>query len=134
MYFHFSSFRWLWDSCLFILIALYFNCSKLKLHMSDWQQAKFNVLLSLTSIPGKLQRKTLIRKPEKSLKKYTLFLSASVCVFTKNSRDRIKYKRFYRVENYFRQTNFLFSLARKKFASGDFRSSHQTSSSPFYLV
>lgn len=59
-----------------------------------------------------------------------------MCMFTKNTVDRMKYKAFYEVENYCSagQTNFLSSLGKKKFASGDFRSSHQTPSSPSYLT
>lgn len=59
-----------------------------------------------------------------------------MCMFTKNTVNGMKYKAFYEVENYcsVSQMNFLSSLARKKFASGDFRSSHQTPSSPSYLI
>lgn len=91
--------------------------------MSDRQQGKFNVRLSHISTPGKLQYKTLIRKPEKSLKNYNSLQLLCVCVFTKYIVDRMKYKALYAAENYSsdRQTNFLPSLPRKKFGLSRFQ-------------
>lgn len=112
MHFVFCSLSFMWHSCQFSLIALYFRCSKLKCHMSDWQQGKFNALLSHVSAPGKLPYKTLIGKLKKSLKRITVPCSFCMCVcLLKNTVDRMKYEALYEEENYSsgKQTNFPFS-------------------------